>query len=293
MDASIVIRTLNEERHLGAVLTALQSQQHDGLNHETLVVDSGSTDGTLGIAEQHHCRIIRISKEEFSFGRSLNLGCAEATGRYLVFISGHCIPIGGNWLNAILQPLMDGKAAFVYGRQVGGEESRFSECRIFAKYYPSQSRVPQEGFFCNNANAAMPKRVWENNRFDEELTGLEDMYLGRRLTEQGMKIGYVAEASVKHIHDETWAKVRSRFEREALALQHIMPEIHLGFSDVLRYFTSAVMHDCADALQRKAFVSRIGEIVMYRLMQYWGAYQGNHLHRTVSRERKERYFYPR
>jgi len=34
-------------------------------------------------------------------------------------------------------------------------------------------------------------------------------------------------------------------------------------------------------------------IVLYRLMQYWGAYRGNHLHRKVSRDRKERYFYPR
>ena len=36
-----------------------------------------------------------------------------------------------------------------------------------------------------------------------------------------------------------------------------------------------------------------GEIFMYRLMQFWGAYRGNHMHRRLSRARKEQYFYPK
>jgi hypothetical protein len=35
------------------------------------------------------------------------------------------------------------------------------------------------------------------------------------------------------------------------------------------------------------------EIVLYRLMQFWGAYSGNHMHRKLSRVKKEAYFYPR
>lgn len=291
MHASIVIRTYNEEQRLPQVLAALAAQE--GVERETVLVDSGSTDRTVEIAQNHGCRIERIAKDQFSFGRSLNLGCRSARGQYLVFVSGHCIPVGTSWLKHLLRPLIEGRAALVYGRQIGGESSRFSECRIFEKYFPAQSRIPQEGFFCNNANAAMPRQVWEQNPFDEDLTGLEDMHLGKRLAGMGQAIGYVAEAAVLHLHDESWSQIRTRYEREALALRHIMPEIHLTLPDVLRYLLNAVVHDCRDALRLRALSREAAGIVLYRLMQYWGAYRGNHVHRRLSRDRKERYFYPR
>lgn len=293
MDVSIIIRTYNEARHLPELLDAIAGQREDGLRCEVLVVDSGSLDATVEIAERRGCRVLRIPKDAFSFGRSLNLGCSSALGKYLVFISGHCVPANDLWLRTLLQPLMDGSVVLAYGRQVGGRESRFSECRIFERYYPGKSSIPQEGFFNNNANAALSKAVWELSAFDEELTGLEDLCLGRKIVSMGMKIGYVAEAQVVHMHDESWGKIRNRFEREALALQHIMPEIHLTLFDFLRYVCAAVVHDGAEALRRGCLLRRFREVVMYRLMQYWGAYRGNHMHRRLSSERKERYFYPR
>jgi glycosyltransferase involved in cell wall biosynthesis len=291
MQASIIIRTYNEARRLPEVLDAIAAQE--GVPHEVLLVDSGSTDRTVEIAERHGCRIERIAKADFSFGRSLNLGCRAARGRFLVFVSGHCVPVGRRWLARLLEPLAAGRVALSYGRQVGGEDSRFSECRIFEKYFPAQSRIPQEGFFCNNANAALPRDVWEKAPFDEELTGLEDMHLGQRLAGLGQAIGYVAEAEVRHLHDESWGQVRNRFEREALALRHIMPEVQLTRLDVLRYFLNAVAHDGRDALRAGRLWREAGGIVLYRLMQYWGAHRGNHLHREMSRSRKERYYYPR
>ena len=66
-----------------------------------------------------------------------------------------------------------------------------------------------------------------------ELTGCEDMDLAKRLCSDEKKIGYVADASVFHIHDETWDQVQLRYEREAVALQKIMPEFLLTKFDVL------------------------------------------------------------
>ena len=39
----------------------------------------------------------------------------------------------------------------------------------------------------------------------------------------GRRIGYVADSSVFHIHEETWSRVKTRYEREAIALRSIMP----------------------------------------------------------------------
>ena len=68
---SIVIRTLNEEMHLSELLSSIDSQLlPDDCETEIIVVDSGSTDATLEIAERYNCRISHISQEEFSFRRS-------------------------------------------------------------------------------------------------------------------------------------------------------------------------------------------------------------------------------
>lgn len=291
MKASIVIRTYNEARHLPQLLRAIRDQQAP-FESEVIVVDSGSNDGTVEIAAAHGCRLVHIEKDRFSFGRSLNIGCEAAAGTHLVFVSGHCIPATASWLRELVEPLGTHGVVYAYGGQYGHDTSKFSECRLFAKCFPEQRRVPQEGFFCNNANAALLKSAWLEERFDEDLTGLEDMHLARKLVQQGHRIGYVPEAAVWHIHDENWAQIKRRFEREAIALQHIMPEIHVSFGDFLRYFASAVWLDSKVAFRRGVLLRSIREIVMYRLMQFWGAYRGNHAHRQVSKERKERYFYP-
>src|SRR3546814_8390782 len=77
--------------------------------------------------------ITHITREEFSFGRSLNLGCEAAQGEVLILISGHCVPRDRHWLRALCQPIIDGLVDYSYGKQIGGPESRYSECRIFTK----------------------------------------------------------------------------------------------------------------------------------------------------------------
>lgn len=293
MKVSIVIRTYNEARHLGALLEGIRSQSAPGLDAEVIVVDSGSTDETLSIAEHYGCRIEHIRKEDFSFGRSLNLGCRSASGDVLVMVSGHCIPVNENWLANLVGPLADNKLALVYGRQVGNESSHFSECRIFEKYYPDISSLPQEGFFCNNANSAIRRSTWQQSPFDESLTGLEDMHLAKQLTAKGLLIGYVASAAVYHLHYETWTHIKNRFEREAIALQYIMPELHLTLVDFVRYTASSVLLDLFAAVKTRKFWKLMRGIISYRIAQYWGSYRGNHYHRKLSHERKERYFYPR
>lgn len=293
MRVSIIIRTYNEEKHLGHLLRQIADQNTQGLERETVIVDSGSNDLTLEIAQQFGCRIVHIRKDDFSFGRSLNVGCSDASGNVLVFISGHCIPANREWLRSLVAPLGNEDIVYTYGAQVGNESSKFSERQIFSKYFPAQSKLPQEGFFCSNANAALLHDVWKRHLFDEELTGLEDMHLAKRLVGQDMKIGYVAEAPVYHLHDESWTQIKRRFEREAIALQHIMPEIHVSFGDFIRYASSAIALDVRAAVQQNMPLVHLKEIVLCRLMQFWGVYRGNHFHRKLSKKRKEVYFYPR
>lgn len=293
VDVSVIIRTYNEAKHLDELLRSIQKQNTHGLTTEVVIVDSGSTDQTLAIANAHSCHIECISKGDFSFGRSLNMGCRAAVGNILVITSGHCVPSDENWLHRLCKPLLDGVAQYSYGRQHGGSQSYYSEHRIFGKYFPEVSKIPQDGFFCNNANSAIHREIWMSHLFDEELTGLEDLELAQRLVSSGGKVAYVAEAGVYHYHTESMAQVRRRFEREAIALQKIMPQLQVSLWDTLSYIFASVQKDLLAAPVKEDGVQKnLKGIILYRWNQYIGSWRGNHEHRILSNAQKKKYYYP-
>lgn len=289
--ASVVIRTYNEGRHLPGVLNRLAKQRCRSF--EVIIVDSGSTDSTVAIAELAGARIVHIRKSDFTFGRSLNVGCAAARGEILVFISGHCYPRNERWLEEMLSPFdTDEKIGLVYGSQRGGRLTKFSEHRHFAKTFPSRSAIPQEGFFCNNANCAIRRSLWQQRPYNEALTGLEDLEWARWATDHGWKAAYTAAGGVYHIHEETWQQVRRRYEREAIALKHIIPDFHFSLWDFLRLFPHSVILDWRQALRRGVWIRKAREVLLFRLMQYWGTWHGARAHRVITRQIKEKFFYP-
>lgn len=293
--ASVIIRALNEAKWLGKALEACRQQTlPEDVALELVLVDSGSTDETVSIAKRYGCRILHISKADFTFGRSLNVGCDGATGDILVFISAHCIPSDTDWLARLIAPLRDGSCAYVYGGQHGLDGvTRFSEEQVFAHYFPAESDLRQAGFFCNNANAAVTRQAWAPIRFDEEVTGLEDMVLAKAIAASGGQIGYVAEASVTHIHEESYRQVRRRYFREALTMRDIMPEVHFNMFDLVRCFSAGVTQDLIAAAGERVFWKELPGILAFRFAQYWGTYRGHNEHRALSRSQKQSYYYPR
>lgn len=289
---SVVIRTHNESRYLGELLDGIKRQRLDGCSVEVVVVDSGSTDETLSIAESHGCRITHIAKADFTFGRSLNIGCEFARGDILAFVSGHCIPVNNLWLSTLARPIIEKRCEYVYGRQLGRDYTKFSESRVFQKYFPNGSMIPQQGYFVNNANAAIARSSWEKYRFDEVLTGLEDMFLAKQIVSHEGRVGYVADAAVYHIHDEQWSQIMNRFEREAVALAEIMPEAVMGKRDLVVCYARSVIKDIYAAFNANVLRSNLIPIFLYRACQYWGSYRGASLARKIARLKTKSYFYP-
>jgi len=77
MNCSIVIRAYNGEKHIGRLLEGIKHQTVN--DTEIILVDSGSTDRTMSVAESLDARLVRIPSDEFTFGRSLNFGVQAAT----------------------------------------------------------------------------------------------------------------------------------------------------------------------------------------------------------------------
>src|SRR6266542_56515 len=109
MNCSIIIRAYNEEKHIGRLLEGIRQQTLKDV--EIILVDSGSTDGTVPVAESFGARIVHIRPDEFTFGRSLNYGIKAAQREFIVIASAHVYPVYPDWLETLLRPFQDNSLA--------------------------------------------------------------------------------------------------------------------------------------------------------------------------------------
>jgi glycosyltransferase involved in cell wall biosynthesis len=260
---------------------------------EVILVDSGSTDATVSIAESFGAKVVHIRPEEFTFGRSLNLGVREATRELVVIASAHVYPVYPDWLESLLNPFEDEKVALAYGKQRGPDFAKFSEQQIFHQWYSDQSRHDQETAFCNNANAAIRKNLWEKHPYDESLTGLEDLAWAKWAHEQGHAISYVAEAEIIHVHNETPSGVYNRYRREAMALRKIYPEAHFNFYDFLRLTATNILSDLWHATRERVLLKNFTSIFWFRTMQFHGTRMGHRETSLITPQLRETFYYAR
>lgn len=208
METSIIIRTKNEERWIGKVLEKLFDQTYK--DFEIIIVDSGSTDRTLEIAEKFPVKTFHIKPEEFSFPFALNFGCGKAEGKkYFVLLSAHSLPISNTWLEDGIKDFTDEKIMGVYGPVRALPDATFWEKFFFngmlqkiisifsKKRIIRKSAMGVLGF----TNAIIRRDLWERYNFNEKYgLGGEDM----EWSGYWFKNGYVAvrdfNFSVFHSH---------------------------------------------------------------------------------------------
>ena len=290
MHCAIVIRAYNEAEHLGRLFEGIRSQTLRDV--DVVVVDSGSTDATVSIAQANGAKVARISPSEFSFGKSLNLGVAAARGDYVVVASAHVRPVYPDWLECLLRPFADAGTALVYGKQRGTSDSRFSEHQIFRQWFPDADEAAQAHPFCNNANAAIRRSLWEEHPYDEELTGLEDVAWAAWAQSQGHRIAYSAHAEIIHAHKETPRRVYERYRREGMAFKRIFPAAHFSAYDFVRLTASNIARDAQEAGRQSRFWQHASSIVWFRTMQFWGTYQGYRRSSAVTQALRQTFYYP-
>jgi glycosyltransferase involved in cell wall biosynthesis len=291
MNCSIVIRAYNEEKQIGRLLEGLRRQTVRDV--EILLVDSGSTDGTIGIAESFGARIVHIPSREFTFGRSLNRGVRAATRELVVIASAHVYPVYPDWLEQLLQPFEDDQVALTYGKQRGPQTAYFSEQQIYHQWYPDQSQPRQATAFCNNANAAIRKSLWERNAYEETLTGLEDLAWAKWAKEQGYNIAYVAEAEIIHVHNETPQGVFHRYLREGMAFKQIYPEAHFSLYDFLRLTAMNILSDLWHAGRAGLLWKSLTSIFWFRSLQFHGTRLGYRESGLLTPQLRETFYYAR
>ena len=228
---------------------------------QVILVDSGLHRRHGANCSAFPVEVVHIKPEEFSFGYSLNQGIRHSTADRVVFASAHVYPVYPDWLEKLIQPLENPQTALAYGKQRGMETTKFSEHMIFQHWFPDHSMNRQDHPFCNNANAAIRRDVWEKHPYDETIPALEDLAWANWAQKQGLQIAYVSEAEVIHVHNETWSGVFNRYRREGMAFKRIYPHEKFSLFDLFRLFFVNSNND----------MKQVGNRTLFRLLAVEGA----------------------
>jgi glycosyltransferase involved in cell wall biosynthesis len=115
---SVVMACFNEEATIGEVVGRVLASPYTA---ELVIVDDGSTDGTLAIARRCHDPRVRVLAQPANRGKgaALRRGLAEARSPYVV-VQDADLEYDPEDYGVLLRPLLAGKADVVYGSRFHG-----------------------------------------------------------------------------------------------------------------------------------------------------------------------------
>ncbi len=239
-DVTVIVPTFNGERYLERLITMVQQQSYRG-SVEILVIDSGSTDGTLAIVRAHSSvRLHEIPNSEFGHGRTRNLAARLASGRVLVFLTQDAIPLTTRWLESLTDPLNpDGlDAVAVLGRQHPRPDcfplQKYEITTVFARFgvgtapviyqlsapEPTPAQMSVLAFY-SDVNCATRREFLLDVIPYQDLRYSEDMAFGRDVIEAGFRKAYAPDGVVEHSNDLSLREYGKRIFDETLAIRRL------------------------------------------------------------------------
>lgn len=119
---SVIVPLFNEARTFESLMSALLLKELPGLELELIIVESNSTDGSRELAQRfgHHPRV-KLIRQDSARGKgfAVRAGLCVATGDY-VLIQDADLEYDLEDYDALLEPLVAGRCAFVLGSRHGG-----------------------------------------------------------------------------------------------------------------------------------------------------------------------------
>ncbi len=98
IEFSVIIPTYNRLRTLKLILSQLEAQTFPKKKFEVIVVDDGSTDGTLDFLKNYRgplrLKVLQTGLPQGVYGylKALNIGIKNAQGEYLIFLDSDMVP---------------------------------------------------------------------------------------------------------------------------------------------------------------------------------------------------------
>jgi len=219
--ASVFIPTLNGGELLKRVIERVKEQVAPWL-FEIVVIDSGSTDGTLEwMKADPMVRVHEICKSEFQHGKTRNLGVSLSEGENIAFLTHDALPVNKNWLYNLVTTLENfPNSAGVFGKHLPYPDADAFTKRDLENHFKIFDELPvcvdkntnlelynkkdlswkQKLHFYSDNNSCMRRSVWEKIPYPEIDFG-EDQAWAWEIIEAGYGKVYARDAVVYHSHD--------------------------------------------------------------------------------------------
>lgn len=194
---SVIIPVWNGRDVIGRCLAALQKQSVPP--QQVIVVDNGSTDGTVDVARSFADVEVLVERRPGSYA-ARNLGLSHARGTYVAFTDADCRP-DPQWLERALEAACRHPDAGVLAGKIGLFEEGAGTHPLFAEYerlfsFP-QSFAARGN--CATANWMSPREVFDAlGGFDERLKSGGDRAMALRIRDAGYPLVYVPDMVVWH-----------------------------------------------------------------------------------------------
>ena len=173
---SIIIPTLNEAIHLPLLLADLNAWPHD---FELTIVDAGSIDLTISIAQIQGINIIKSSKK--NRGYQLKIGASNASGDWLLFLHADS-RLEQKWANTLLKIIQNKTSEnfawyFDFKINKSNLEFRFLEIAVAIRSYFLQRPYGDQGLLIH-------KDLYYRSGGFSSLKIMEDVDIITRITQK-------------------------------------------------------------------------------------------------------------
>ncbi|ALC16851.1 glycosyltransferase, GT2 family [Desulfuromonas soudanensis] len=190
---SIVIPVFNEERYLADCLNSLMELSYPKEMFQIILVDNGSSDGTIDIARRYPINI--FVKEKSKVGGVRNFGATKAKGEILVFLDSDC-SVDSNWLTNGIEKFKGGEGLVIGGQYLTRDNPSWIE-----KYWVlnNSKKIIHQTTLVGGC-IFIPKEIFHKiNGFDETLNSGEDSDITYRLRLKGYIVKIDPSLSVVHL----------------------------------------------------------------------------------------------
>jgi rhamnosyltransferase len=296
--ASVVIPTKNAGPLFESVLKQVLSQETNW-PFEVLVVDSGSSDGTLAVIRNYpSVRLIEIKPSDFGHGKTRNFAVANSSGEFIVMITQDALPISKDWLSEMVNAAeQDESIAGVFGRHIAHSDASLFTRKELEQHFLGFMAQPIVGlddpiryqleqgyrqflYFFSDNNALIRRSVWEKIPYPE-VDFAEDQAWARLIIEAGYRKAYAHRAVVAHSHNYGLIERLQRSFDEGYALQKIFGYGgEVRFLNAIRSFLALTRRDAVIVFKsygsEKVALKSLIRMPFDNLMRMLGAYLGAH-----------------
>jgi len=224
---SLVMRSYNEGWAIGGTLDMLFKQSHPA-RIELIVIDSGSTDNSIGIIQSHNpAQLVQIKSSEYVPGKVLNDGLRRSTNEWVVFLNADATPANREWLGELMEvALAAEQPGTAFSRQVPRPDCDAVHAHDYDRCFGPDRESRNWPHFFSMVSCVVHKPTWEVFPFREDLQYAEDHEWSLRLKNAGHAVDFAERSLAVHSHNYTPKQAYKRAFGDSKASAATAESIH-------------------------------------------------------------------